>query len=148
MLGKLARKLRILGFDTLYESSIEEEEVLEKAKGRILLTRDKELYRRAVSRGMKAFYVKSDLWRSQLRELMLEFPLEREMKPFTRCPVCNSELVEVDREEVREEVPEYVYKSVDEFKKCPVCGRIYWRGTHVDWIARDMEKLVGEWRTV
>ena len=148
MLGKLARKLRILGFDTLYEPSIEEEEVLERVKNRIFLTRDKELYRRAASKGIKAFYIKSDLWRSQLRELILEFPIEENMKPFTRCSVCNSELVEIDREEVRGKVPEYVYKSVDEFKKCPVCGRIYWRGTHVDWIAKDMEKLVGEWKAV
>jgi uncharacterized protein with PIN domain len=146
MLGKLARKLRILGFDTLYYSQISEEEVLEKSEGRILLTRDKELYRVASSKGFEVYYVDHDDWREQLRKVLIDFNLIHSIKPFTRCVECNAVLVRVNPEEVKGKVPEYVYKTSSEFRMCPNCKKIYWKGTHLDWIAKDMEKLVGEWK--
>ena len=143
MLGKLARKLRLLGYDTLYYSEISEDELLAKSHDRILLTRDKILYRRAKKLGYEVFYLKSDSWRSQLRALAEVYPIVRNAKPFTRCSVCNSELASIDRESVRDRVPEYVYKSTDEFKICTGCGRIYWKGTHVELVLEDLRKLVG-----
>ncbi len=143
MLGKLARKLRLLGFDVLYESDIDESRILLLSRDRILLTRDKILYRRAKKLGLEAFYIKSDGWRSQLRAVAKVYPIVSEAKPFTRCSICNVELVKVDRESVLGKVPEYVYKSVSEFRKCPKCGRIYWRGTHVDFALEELRKLVG-----
>jgi len=143
MLGKLARKLRLLGFDTFYESDVDENRILYLSRDRILLTRDKKLYERARKLGIEAFYLKSDKWRSQLRAIAKIYPLVSEAKPFTRCSICNVELVKAEDEEVAGRVPEYVYKTVDEFRKCPKCGRIYWKGTHVELILEDLRKLVG-----
>ena len=146
MLGKLARKLRLLGFDTIYYSRIDESEILREVGDRVLLTRDKEVYRRASTMGIKAYYVESDDWRSQLRKLLIDLKLHDRIRPFTRCVECNEILVDAKPDEVKGKVPEYVYKTVEEFKVCPKCGKIYWKGSHLEWIRRDMEKLVGEWR--
>ncbi len=145
MLGKLAKKLRLLGFDTLYFSEIQEEEILRRIGSRIFLTRDKELYIKATRFGMRTIYVEDDNWRAQLRKLILKLPIIENMKPFTRCIECNELLVKATPEEVKGKVPEYVYKTTDEFKVCPKCGRVYWKGSHLEWIGKDMEKLVGRW---
>ncbi len=146
MLGKLARKLRILGFDTLYYPQISEEKVLELSKGRILLTRDKELFRRASGMGRKVVFIESDDWKGQILQLTLVLPIEEEMEPFSRCVECNTPLIQAKPEDVKNRVPEYVFKTVDEFKTCPRCGKVYWRGTHIDWMDRDLGRLVGGWR--
>ncbi len=146
MLGKLARKLRILGFDTLYYPQISEEKVLELSKGRILLTRDKELFRRASGMGRKVIFIESDDWKGQILQLTLVLPIEEEMEPFSRCVECNTPLIQAKPEDVKDRVPEYVFKTVDEFKTCPRCGKVYWRGTHIDWMDRDLGRLVGGWR--
>ena len=147
MLGKLARKLRLLGFDTLYYPEIDEDDIFNISRGRILLTRDKEVYRKAFSKGIEAYYIEHDDWRAQLRKLFLDLKLYNVMKPFTRCVECNEPLVDAKPDDVKGKVPEYVYKTVENFKICPKCGKVYWKGSHLDWIKRDMEKLVGEWRT-
>ncbi len=146
MLGKLAKKLRILGFDAEYYADIGEDEILEKSKGRILLTRDKILYRKALKRGLRAFYIKSDKWRSQLKAVSNLFPIEENAKPFTRCSVCNTPLKDVEKEEVRGKVPEYVYMTHEQFKICPKCGKVYWKGSHMELIRKDMGKLVKVWK--
>lgn len=146
MLGKLAKKLRLLGFDVLYFSELDEKEILKLSERRILLTRDKILYRWAIKRGIRVFYIKSDRWRSQLKAVASIFPLEKYAKPFTRCSVCNGILVSVAKEEVQGKVPEYVFKTVEEFKVCEDCGRIYWKGSHIDWIVEDVGKLVRVWK--
>ena len=137
MLGKLARKLRILGFDTLYESSIEEEEVLEKAKGRILLTRDKELAKRA-----GGVYIESDDYREQLRTVAKKFGLSDE-NMLTRCSVCNEVLVPIDKEKIKDRVPKYVYEHHDEFYICPKCNRVYWYGSHTERIEKEIHEILG-----
>ena len=147
MLGKLAKKLRLLGFDTMYYPKIDESEIFKRSKGRILLTRDKEVYRKAFSSGLDAYYVEHDNWRVQLRNLIIDLNLYDDMKPFTRCVECNELLIDATPDEVKDDVPEYVYKTIEKFKMCPRCGKIYWKGSHLNWITRDMEKLVGEWRT-
>ena len=146
MLGKLAKKLRLLGFDTVYYPRIDEEKMLKEVGERILLTRDREVYRKAAAMKMKVYYVESDDWRAQLRKLILDLDLYDEMKPFTRCVECNEVLIDAEPDEVKDRVPEYVYKTVERFKVCPKCGKVYWKGSHLEWIRKDMEKLVGEWR--
>lgn len=148
MLGKLAKKLRILGFDTLYYNEIEEDDILKLSKDRILFTRDKLLERKAKKQGIEVFYIKSDKWRSQLKAVNNRFSIEKYAKPFTRCSECNGELVHMDKEKVKGEVPEYVYKTVDDFKVCKNCGKVYWKGSHISWIVADVGKLVKVWKEV
>jgi len=146
MLGRLAKKLRILGFDTLYYNEIEEDEILKLSKGRILLTRDKMLERKAKKQGINVFYIKSDKWRSQLKAVNDRFSIEKFAKPFTRCSECNGELVEAEREKVKDKVPEYIYKTTDKFMMCKNCGKVYWKGSHISWIVSDVGKLVEVWK--
>jgi len=144
MLGKLAKKLRMLGFDTLYFSEIEENELLTMAsnEGRILLTRDKELFEKAVKRGIETFLIKSDRWRSQISAVLKRFRIsENDLKLFSRCMECNTVLKEVSKQDVVLDVPEYVYMTHERFLKCPMCGKVYWAGTHVEDMVEELRKL-------
>ncbi len=135
-LGKLARNLRMAGFDSLWETDYGDEEIvaLSVAQKRVVLTRDKGLLkRRAVQRG---HFVRETESEEQFREVVREFQLEGLLKPFTRCRVCNSALREVSRESVRRRVPEKVWRAQEAFTECPDCGRIFWRGTHYERLSR------------
>src|SRR6266581_287742 len=135
-LGKLARNLRMAGFDSLWETDYGDEEIvaLSLAQKRVILTRDKALLkRRAVQRG---HFVRETESEKQFREVVREFQLEGLLKPFTRCRVCNSALREVSRESVRRRVPEKVWGAQEAFTECPDCGRIFWRGTHYERLSR------------
>ncbi|HBT39033.1 MAG: hypothetical protein XD58_1561 [Thermotoga sp. 50_1627] len=133
MLGKLARKLRLLGFDTAYASDMDEEAILEfcKETNRVLITRDRDLLKKAVERGIRCYYVSSDDWREQLMELSKKIDLKNS-KRMSRCSLCNAELVRAGGEEIRAKVPLYVQQTQTEFYSCPVCGRVYWAGSHVE----------------
>lgn len=128
MLGKLAKYLRLMGYDTYYSNkSLSDDEILEIAKkeNRILITRD---------RGLALRYEKSYLLNStdsidQLKEIAKAFHLNTK-RMMTRCSICNVELVKTNKEHVKGKVPEKVYGSFDEFYFCPSCGRYYWFGTH------------------
>lgn len=132
MLGKLAKKLRLLGFDTMYLSQIDEEKILElcKQNGRTLITRDRALHMRALKDRINSVLIHSDKWREQLIELSMRFDL-RSTEKMTRCSLCNTQLVEISVEEIRDRVPLYVQDTQNSFFMCPVCNRIYWAGSHV-----------------
>jgi len=135
-LGKLARHLRMAGFDSLWETDYGDEEIvaLSAAQKRVILTRDKGLLkRRAVEHG---HYVRETDSEKQFREVVRAFQLERLLKPFTRCRVCNSALRELPRESIHGRVPEEVWRTQEAFTDCPNCGRIFWRGTHYERLAR------------
>ncbi len=143
MLGSLARWLRVLGFDTVYNNRFEDEELVELAlqEGRIALTRDRRLTERRAIAG-RAILVESDALGDQLRQVLnhVGFPIEDVRSPalLCRCIECNSPLVAVERGSVEPQVPPYVFSTQEEFKKCPSCDRIYWGGTHRQ---RMLEKL-------
>ncbi len=132
MLGKLAKKLRLLGFDTMYISQIDESEILKLCTetDRILITRDKELHSKALKKGIKSFLLRTDSWRQQLTELSKIVEL-RNSTAMTRCSLCNAELNRASPEKVRQKVPLYVQQIREEFYECPVCGRLYWKGSHI-----------------
>ncbi len=142
MLGKLAKWLRILGYDTLYKRDWEDDELIElaRAEGRILLTADRELWRRR--QGSHKIFISSDKWQEQLRELARVLPLDTEHL-FTRCIECNLPLEQVSREEARGLVPPYVYATQEGFGRCPECGRIYWRGSHFAHALAEVRRLIG-----
>jgi uncharacterized protein with PIN domain len=138
MLGRLSRWLRLLGYDTLYFPHIENRSLLKIAREskRILLTRDTHLVK---VRGIENFLLLKDNDPfKQLRSVIAEFRLDvgavaenlNGHAVLSRCTVCNSCLDNITREEVRDSIPEYVYRTSSIFRKCSGCGKLYWDGTH------------------
>ncbi len=146
MLGRLARWMRIMGYDVEYEPSIDDDEIIRRAleEGRIILTRDTLLARRRAIRGRFVF-IKGDHLREQLHQIVERFGMEEE-RFLTRCLRCNLLLVDVVKEAVRDSVPPYVYTTQERFSACPGCGRIYWAGTHRDHMMRELSLLFDEGR--
>ena len=128
MVGTLAKWLRILGYDTCYDPDMDDHQLvrLARAEGRVLLTRDRELAQRP---GLQTVFLTGESLESQIGQVLEELHLEPD-RSFSRCPVCNDRLAEVDRETARERVPAYVAQTQESFRACPSCRRIYWRGTH------------------
>ena len=140
MLGKLARYLRIMGYDTVYQSSYGNQRLSELVmEGRVLLTRDRaiaKLYSNAV-------FIDSDLVRDQLKAVDRAVRLSRDHgKWFSRCLICNSPLSKAEGKVAREHVPDFVFSNYGErIFFCPSCERFYWPGTHRE---RMVERLK-EW---
>jgi uncharacterized protein len=130
MLGSLAKRLRLLGFDVLYDTTFSDNDVLRLAleQGRVILTRDTGLASRPVARNH--VLIKSDHVDEQVRQVFDAFSVP-DAVPLTRCSVCNSMLVQLTRDGARNIVPEHVYATITVFFQCGQCGRVYWRGSHV-----------------
>jgi len=133
MLGKLARWLRMLGQDVVYSVQLDDDQLLELAKTqqRALLTRDFELYKRAIARALDAYYVEGKTESDRLAEIAKRYgvPLEIDMEK-SRCPVCNTKLKATSKEQLEGELEKNTYKFYDKFWKCPNCSQIYWQGAH------------------
>jgi uncharacterized protein with PIN domain len=145
MLGRLARWLRLLGYDTLYYPHIKDRKLLRIARvdKRVLLTRDTRLVK---VRDLQNFLLlrENNTFR-QLKIVIDTFKLKVQGRNardhnvhLSRCSLCNASLHTVSAEEVRNAVPEYVYQTCHIFKKCLRCGKLYWKGTHPE---RFREKL-------
>lgn len=141
MLGRLAKWLRLLGYDADYRPEIDDWEMLKicRSQGRTLLTRDTRVMKRwQIGRGrVRAVLLSSDRVKEQIRELSAAVGLNTSGK--VRCPVCNQTLKPLARETACDRVPPYVYETQSEFRTCPACGRVYWKATH--W--REIEKVRG-----
>ncbi len=126
-LGRLAKWLRIMGFDTTYTRSWDKS-ILNKAllEERIVLTRIRKMARRK-----GCIVIESDHVREQLLHLESIFDLSSKTRWFTRCNICNEALICAKPYDVKDRVPEYVYLTQKEFARCPKCSRIYWKGTHL-----------------
>lgn len=133
MLGRLARWLRTLGYDTAYEKVISDEVLIARVltEHRWLLTRDGYLVQRKVLRDRQTLIV-SDHLQDQLRQLRSELHLDLNLSDRTasRCAACNDILIVIPHEEAALTVPAYVADLRPRFVQCPSCGRIYWPGTH------------------
>jgi uncharacterized protein len=135
-LGKLARHLRMAGFDTLWENAWDDDEIVAIAGGerRTILTRDKAmLRRREVERG---YFVRATASEAQFGEVLRTLQLENLVRPFTRCRECNALLEDVAKSEVIDRLPEKVRGHYEEFRRCPGCERVYWQGTHYERMRR------------
>lgn len=139
MLGKLAKWLRLLGYDTAYENDAPDHELARRARaeGRILLTRDRELSAR---RGLRALLIESETLEEQVREVQ-EALGPPPNSPLSRCPVCNTALEPISPSELVGRLPPYVLRTQSRFRRCPDCGRVYWPGTHIDSMRRQMDKF-------
>jgi hypothetical protein len=129
-LGKLAAYMRMLGFDTLYRNCFGDAELahLSATAQRTLLTRDRGLLKHGeVTHG---YWLRQTDSRRQLAEIVQRFDLARMLRPFTRCMACNGVLQIVAKEQVCHRLPPRVAEVHTEFKQCPECLRVYWRGSH------------------
>jgi uncharacterized protein with PIN domain len=133
MLGKLARWLRMLGHDVTYNVTLNDSELLQLAKKekRVLLTKDLELYKRAVSRGVDTFYVEGATESQRLAEIAKRYSLALVIDmDKANCPVCNAKLEQTPKAKLTSELEKNTFTYYDKFWKCPNCGQIYWQGAH------------------
>jgi hypothetical protein len=140
MLGRLARWLRLLGYDAAYGAHLSGRSLLRaaRAEGRIVLTRRRDLVRRL---DLPHLLVDSDHFREQLVQVMRAFGLDAREHLLERCPECNLELLDVTPASARPRVPEYVAQTQQRFRSCPRCHRVYWPGTHHEHIGAELAAL-------
>ncbi|HEX9942669.1 MAG TPA: Mut7-C RNAse domain-containing protein [Thermoanaerobaculia bacterium] len=142
MLGALARWLRALDVDVAYDPALDDAELVEKAvaEGRTILTRDRRLTQRRLARNH--LLIRSDDVDEQVRQVVDDLGLQPDPgRFFGRCLRCNTPLEPVAAERARARVPPWVARTHEEFRACPGCGRVYWRGSHVARMAKRMEKM-------
>jgi uncharacterized protein with PIN domain len=132
--GKLVKWLRMLGYDTIFFAGSDDAEMVScaLAENRIIVTRDTGIVkRRLITSGrVSAVLLTSEIAGEQMKQVMRSLDIGDYSSVFTRCLECNGLLEERAREEVRERIPPYVYKTQDKYMECPSCRRIYWKGTH------------------
>lgn len=140
MLGRLAKWLRVLGFDASVTSLRERTQIQSAlSRGFIPVTR-RDKWRESP----EVVFIRSDHHFEQLRELIAGLSLKRdELAPFSRCGVCNADLVSISREAAFGRVPDFVYETAVDFRRCPDCERIYWPGTHKKRMIEKVASLFG-----
>lgn len=142
MLGTLAKWLRILGYDTLYDNQIDDDDLIHRCatEGRIALTRDVRLTQR---RSLQhAVLISDNRLLVQVQEVLTY--LGEQVDPerlLSRCVECNERIQRLSREAVRKRVPAYVFETQSHFRSCPNCRRIYWGGTHREGILERLAAL-------
>ncbi len=139
-LGKLARYLRILGFDTLYRNDYEDSELarISAEEERILLTRDHGVLKRKIVK--YGYFIRYDHPRRQLKSVINRYGLDKYDGTFGRCLECNTRLVPVEKEKIMDRLEPKTKKYFDEFYICPNCNKIYWQGSHYE----DMKEFIDE----
>jgi len=143
--GKLAKWLRMMGYDADFFDNRDDSYLIAKAlaEKRVILTRDTQIMkRRVITAGqLKAVLLETDEPKQQIRQVVNILKLDYRFKPFALCLECNQPLEERSLEQVKDRVPPYVFKTQSQYMECPACHRIYWRGTH--WLAmvRKLEQI-------
>ncbi len=137
-LGRLAKWLRLLGFDARYHAGGGFEEAAESCETqRIVLTRTKKTALRFTDRSV--IFIDENDPEEQLRAVISQLKIAAEdLKPFSRCLRCNRETDRIPREAAKGRVPDYVFQTAARFTRCAQCGRIYWPGTHTE---RALERI-------
>ena len=141
-LGKLARYLRVGGFDTVYDRDMTDSGLLGIAldENRHILTRDNRLIELTLVRDY--LLITHDDWERQLRQIIETYDLIFNSGNFlSRCLEDNTPTIRVEKESVRFEIYPYTYEHHDDFRRCPACGRIYWYGSHVEAMRKRLAQL-------
>lgn len=142
--GKLGRWLRLLGYDTLIFKGEDDGALIKSAlsEGRLLLTRDTQIGRRKVvsSGSLKLLLIEQDEPTEQVIAVIEKLGLTGQ-DTFSRCLECNAQLEPRLKEEMKERVPPYVFKTQESYMECPACHRIYWKGTHWQSMQNKLEKI-------
>ena len=142
MLGGLARWLRVLGLDVAYQPELHDAELVRRAvaEERVILTRDRRLIER--KRARNHLFIRSEVVDEQVAQVLAELAIRPEAgRLFSRCLRCNAPLEELPAAEAAREVPPYVARTQERFRRCPACRRIYWRATHAGRMRRRLEQM-------
>jgi uncharacterized protein with PIN domain len=142
MLGKLAKWLKVLGFDVVFFSRIEDEKLIDLAgkEGRVLLTKDLGMIQR--SGNVLTLFIESDDWHDQVVQVLDKFDLRSKANPYSRCIECNVDLKDLPKSSAKNMVSSFVYEKAEKFSLCPKCGRVFWRGTHFEDMESTIESLL------
>jgi uncharacterized protein with PIN domain len=145
MLGNVARKLQLLGYDTEYYSDIGDLKLLEQAKNqqRTIISKDHDLIARAKKQNTKSIHVTKEDEIEQFLEILEHVSLElNEITGDTaRCTKCNSTTTQIDKSKVADKIPEKVLEFNEKFWKCDNCNQIYWEGTHIKKLQEFLQKI-------
>jgi uncharacterized protein with PIN domain len=144
--GRLAKWLRILGYDTAYLPQLSPQGLIREGRrqGRILLTRDTQVLRRKDAPPF--VFIRGDHFREQLKQVVIECRLTPLASLFSRCSECNQMLEGVAKETIRDQVPAYVWETQDTFHRCSECHRIYWGATHKAHVLEELRRI-GVWES-
>lgn len=142
MLGALARWLRVLGLDVTYDPKLDDPELVERAvaEDRVILTRDRRLVERRLARNH--LLIRSEVVEEQVRQVLEELGIRPDPgRLLGRCLRCNVLTEPIPAEDARAVVPLWVARTKNEYRACPVCGRIYWSGTHAERMKKRLERM-------
>ena len=139
-LGRLAKWLRLMGFDTIYESDISSGWFYDHLDARrVLLTRTGKIRNRFA--GRRLVFIEADQLFEQLAQVIDELAITaKDIRPFSRCIECNTPIIDIAKETVYGLVPDYIWESHEKFSMCRQCRRIFWRGSHTE---RAMDRIKG-----
>lgn len=143
-LGKLARLLRLLGFDAVCDPSVDDAAIVRFAlvERRVILTRDRALLKRGeVTHGL---WIRSTEAEAQARQVLDRLDLRARAQPLSRCTTCNGEIEDVAKHAVAEELPPHVRATRERFRRCDRCGQVYWEGTHFDRLRARVAQLLAD----
>jgi len=144
MLGKLARELRMLGYDTIYYPGEDAYRLIKLAREekRVILTRNTKLFPKTPEDHI--IRITKDRASLQIKELLQRGYISlKEDTLFSRCLLCNILLDDIPREEVEGKVPDFIFYQQKHFFRCPQCLRIYWQGSHQENMKKRIEALLG-----
>jgi len=143
-LGKLARLLRLVGFDAACDPTMDDAGIVRRAlaERRVILTRDRELLKRGeVTHGL---WIRSTDPEAQARQVLNRLDLRARARPFARCTACNGEVEEVAKGAIAGELPPHVRATQDRFRRCTGCGQLYWEGTHFERLRATVGRLLAD----
>ncbi len=145
MLGRLAKWLRLIGFDVIYLNNIQDKELLfvSALEKRVILTRDKKLFQRAKSNKLPCIFIYSDFFEEQLKQVFEVLGFES-ISPLKRCGKCNCLLKNIEKKDVEGLVPDYIFDTETEFSICERCKKVYWHGSHAKNIEQKINKILWE----
>lgn len=141
-LGKLARLIRLMGFDVLYENHYSDKDIIDLIikEQRVVLTRDKGLLKhKAVLWG---YWLRSQDPYEQLKEVYYRYQLKKNMQPFSRCLLCNGLLHSIEKEKVEQVLPPRTKLFFHEFYQCQDCGKVYWKGSHYERMLQQIKGII------
>lgn len=143
MLGRLAKWLRMLGYDTIYKTPTTDSSLVNQAfrEQRVMLTRDTRLIERKYI--PRYVLIKSDDYNEQLRQIIKDLNLLPEPNLFfSRCLLCNTEIESISKDLAQQKIPPYIYNTQERFLRCPKCDKIYWAGTHVEMAKERLKEIL------
>ena len=141
-LGKLAKLLRTLGYDTLFEKDLDDHKLIRQSleQNRVILTRDTKLARFKTAQNQ--LLIENDNPLEQLKQVTEYFELKPEKESFfSRCLLCNNMLETIEKEKAKDKIPPYVFKTQKDFVICKKCDKVFWKGTHIEKIQQKLKRI-------